>query len=62
MKKWGKALREKEMQIAIEQRKNPETVEISGFSGHRVYDGSESNTLKHIENTTFLRHDARVSQ
>ena len=33
MKKWGKALREKEMQIAIEQRKNPETVEISGFSG-----------------------------
>lgn len=32
MKKWGKALREKEMQIAIEQRKNPETVEISGFS------------------------------
>lgn len=26
MKKWGKALREKEMQIAIEQRKNPETV------------------------------------
>ena len=31
MKKWGKALREKEMQIAIEQRKNPETVEISGF-------------------------------
>ncbi len=33
MKKWGKALREKEMQIAIEQRKNPETVEISGFFG-----------------------------
>ena len=33
MKKWGKALREKEMQIAIEQRKKPETVEISGFSG-----------------------------
>lgn len=33
MKKWGKALWEKEMQIAIEQRKNPETVEISGFSG-----------------------------
>ena len=33
MKKWGKALREKEMQIAIEQRKNPETVEIAGFSG-----------------------------
>lgn len=33
MKKWGKALREKEMQIAIELRKNPETVEISGFSG-----------------------------
>ena len=32
MKKWGKALREKEMQIAIAQRKNPETVEISGFS------------------------------
>ena len=32
MKKWGKALREKEVQIAIEQRKNPETVEISGFS------------------------------
>ena len=31
MKKWGKALREKEMQIAIEQRKNPETVEASGF-------------------------------
>ena len=28
MKKWGKALREKEMQIAIEQRKNPETVVI----------------------------------
>ena len=24
--------------------------------GHRVYDGSESNTLKHIENTKFLRH------
>jgi len=23
MKKWGKALREKEMQIAIEQRKTP---------------------------------------
>lgn len=36
MKKWGKALREKEMQIAIEQRKNPETVEISGFSGKLV--------------------------
>jgi len=33
MKKWGKALREKEMQIAIEQRKNPETVAASGFSG-----------------------------
>ena len=33
MKKWGKALREKEMQIAIEQRKNPETVVVSGFSG-----------------------------
>lgn len=31
MKKWGKALREKEMQIAIEQRKNPETVEFQGF-------------------------------
>ena len=28
MKKWGKALREKEMQIAIEQRKNPETVRV----------------------------------
>lgn len=37
MKKWGKALREKEMQIAIEQRKNPETVEISGFSGTDVH-------------------------
>ena len=32
MKNWGKALREKEMQIAVGQRKNPETVEISGFS------------------------------
>lgn len=31
MKKWGKALREKEMQIAIEQRKNPETVRFQGF-------------------------------
>lgn len=31
MKKWGKALREKEVQIAIEQRKNPETVEFQGF-------------------------------
>ena len=29
MKKWGKALREKEMQIAIEQRKNPETVGLT---------------------------------
>ncbi len=36
--------------------------ETAPVSGHRVYDGSESNTLKHIENTTFLRHDARVSQ
>lgn len=34
MKKWGKALREKEMQIAIEQRKNPETV---GFTLIRKY-------------------------
>ena len=50
----------------------PETIETQGFSekrkytvilsklpcigGHRVYDGSESNTLKHIEKTTFLRH------
>ena len=37
---------------------------VSGFSGaisflvaqhgHGVYDGSESNTRKHIENTTFF--------
>ena len=31
MKKWDKALQEKEMQIAIEQRKNPETVRFQGF-------------------------------
>lgn len=35
MKKWGKALREKEMQIAIEQRKNPETVRVM-FVGTQV--------------------------
>ncbi len=35
MKKWGKALREKEMQIAIEQRKNPETVRVM-FIGTQV--------------------------
>ena len=36
MKKWGKALREKEMQIATGQRENPETVAVSGFFGLRV--------------------------
>ena len=35
MKKWGKALREKEMQIAIEQRKNPKTVRVM-FIGTQV--------------------------
>jgi hypothetical protein len=31
MKKWGKALREKEMQIAIEQRKTPKPLRFQGF-------------------------------
>ena len=56
MKKWGKALREKEMQIAIEQRKNPETVEISGFSGKstvRGYNAPCFDSVVHIFGSRF---------
>jgi len=37
VKKWGKALREKEMQIAIEQRKNPETVGLTVIRNEITY-------------------------
>lgn len=48
MKKWGKALREKEMQIAIEQRKTPKPLRFQGFL--------ECKTNKDVcENPLFAR-------
>lgn len=45
MKKWGKALREKEMQIAIEQRKNPKPLRFQGFLVRVVIQHFSKNTV-----------------
>ncbi len=37
------------------ERKKSRSLDLLLY-GHRVYGGSESNTRKHIENSTFLRH------
>ena len=48
------------LHILQKVKKNRKTIENNDFAilfvGHRVYGGSESNTQKHIENSTFLRH------